>query len=284
MTVEPEKWRRNLHVSRLASPGPQGRLRLGLQHFAAGVDQEPFCYGGEEYAVNLVLEGTGVYRDAEHGELPLQAGSLLLRIPGVHHVQTISPQKPWTAAYLAVPFSVYQTLALTGDLPPLSMPVLSVPLSDWLPQSIIGFVEELASQPPVKLGTTVARIQAFLIDFHRWLRGESRGEDERLFEEATRLLSDSACERTPLPELAAELHISYSRFRQLVRRRAGMSPGGYRIACRMQRARDLLAHRDCSLKEVANRLGYADVYVFTHQFTETTGISPAAYRQRFTGG
>ena len=51
------------------------------------------------------------------------------------------------------------------------------------------------------------------------------------------------------------------------------------IQTRLAQARNLLAETDLAIKFVAEELGYKDVYFFTRQFTQASGISPAAFRR-----
>ena len=49
-------------------------------------------------------------------------------------------------------------------------------------------------------------------------------------------------------------------------------------AARLQR----LLNPDCSITEVAHALGYCDSAHFTHMFKKHQGITPIAYRNRYT--
>ena len=45
-------------------------------------------------------------------------------------------------------------------------------------------------------------------------------------------------------------------------------------------AKRLLVHTDYAIKEVSNSLGIDDYAYFSRVFTQTTGISPSAFRAR----
>ncbi|MGF1682473.1 AraC family transcriptional regulator [Photobacterium minamisatsumaniensis] len=52
------------------------------------------------------------------------------------------------------------------------------------------------------------------------------------------------------------------------------------ITLRMEKAVDLLHYREWSIGMVAQRLGYADPFNFTHRFRQYHGCSPREYRKR----
>lgn len=62
------------------------------------------------------------------------------------------------------------------------------------------------------------------------------------------------------------------------RTRFGRSPIAYQLALRMEAARSLLASSNLRCKEIATRVGFADVYGFSKAFRAKTGQSPRQYR------
>ena len=81
-------------------------------------------------------------------------------------------------------------------------------------------------------------------------------------------------------EDAAELGLSYARFRRLFTRAYKVPPAEYRIRRRIEKIQSLLTGSDLPLKEIADRFGYADVYTFARQFKQCTGITPGQFRKR----
>jgi len=277
-SIDLRRYRRQYRAHRLSGADPRGEVRVGLQHQRPNQARHiPFV--SNQYAVLLVLEGRGTYSDAGSGSQPLGPGVLLQRFPGLKHVQSIEGGRPWTAVFAAVPRCVYRTLELCGAALPTESPVLECPLDAWIPETVLALTRDLESASPTMVADVLCRVQRFLVNLRHYLM-ESGSAEGRLFSEASRLLHESACSRTPLPELAEQMGISYSLFRQVFRRHTGMSPGAYRIARRMEKARALLCRGDLSPGEVAAQLGYRDVYAFSHQFKAQHATTPAAFRKR----
>ena len=97
--------------------------------------------------------------------------------------------------------------------------------------------------------------------------------------QACALLEPEANVGTPLPAIAAQLNMSYSCFRQKFSRVAGVSPGRYRSQRIMTLACQLMQQTALTNQQIARRLGFADVFHFSHRFKALTGRSPKAFRQ-----
>jgi transcriptional regulator GlxA family with amidase domain len=81
-------------------------------------------------------------------------------------------------------------------------------------------------------------------------------------------------------QLAREAGLSAGHFRRVFNRLAAQSPVQYILNCRIERACYFLSETRLSIQEIASVTGYADVYFFSRQFKERTGLSPSAYRRK----
>jgi len=130
----------------------------------------------------------------------------------------------------------------------------------------------------------------------RWAACRARNALERL------LIELAACRAYPQPEpdlrlkrvfahlstadnpavdyskLATEVGMSLSSLRRQFKQAAGISMHAYALQCKISTARSLLIESQMPIKEIAERLGYSDIYYFTRQFRELSGLPPAAYR------
>ena len=79
-------------------------------------------------------------------------------------------------------------------------------------------------------------------------------------------------------EIAEMLHISYSWFRRTFRQYTGFSPAQYITLMKVQRAKELLAQTNDSVKEIAGVLKFEPSDYFSVFFKRVTGVSPLAYR------
>jgi len=81
-------------------------------------------------------------------------------------------------------------------------------------------------------------------------------------------------------KLARECGVSRSRFHRCFQEATGMSPRRMITHCRMERAKRLLAESEMNVTEVADAVGYRDVYFFSRHFKQQTGDSPLRYRRQ----
>jgi len=87
-----------------------------------------------------------------------------------------------------------------------------------------------------------------------------------------------------LTELASVLNLSPSRFSGLFQQIVGQAPVAYFNRLRIRRAQNLLLNSGQSMSELAEQLGFYDVYHFSHRFKQTVGISPKQYRAQVMAG
>jgi AraC-like DNA-binding protein len=82
-------------------------------------------------------------------------------------------------------------------------------------------------------------------------------------------------------DLARRAGLSRAHFSREFRRAFGESPHAYLLTRRLERAAALLRMTDGSISDICFSVGLHSVGSFTTSFTQTFGVSPAAYRSRF---
>lgn len=80
-------------------------------------------------------------------------------------------------------------------------------------------------------------------------------------------------------EIAKRSFLSEEQLNRISKQLYDQSPSQRLIRLRMEKALDLLHHRDWSITMIAHRLGYPDPYNFTHRFRKRYGMSPRDYRK-----
>jgi len=87
-----------------------------------------------------------------------------------------------------------------------------------------------------------------------------------------------------LSQIAALCGVSDCYFRRLFQQYSGESPMNFRQRLRIERAKQLLlSDEQYSVGEVAQELGFADVYHFSKAFKKYCGVSPKNYVKGITG-
>jgi AraC family transcriptional regulator len=81
-----------------------------------------------------------------------------------------------------------------------------------------------------------------------------------------------------LSTLAALVHLSPDHFARLFKQATGQTPHQYVLACRMARAKQLLAETDMPLSAIGLQVGCTDQSYFTALFRKHVAMTPKAYR------
>jgi len=97
---------------------------------------------------------------------------------------------------------------------------------------------------------------------------------------AVRFIHDNLSRPLPLPEIAAQVHLSPRHLSRVFARFTGKAPAHYITHARMDRARGLLLRSALPLKEIAATVGYPDIHHFTRVFTAHFGSPPGEVRRR----
>lgn len=134
----------------------------------------------------------------------------------------------------------------------------------------------------------IALLRGLLMDLLGRPAWEKPGEAGRFAVPHSHEIAKLAADiRTGLPEripsvreMAGELHLSVEHFSRLFRQVMGKSPMEMVLEVRLSHAQHFLRESSLSVGEIAERLGYRDVYFFSRQFKQKCGVSPLAFRGR----
>ena len=99
----------------------------------------------------------------------------------------------------------------------------------------------------------------------------------RLREIISELLENSG-DAASVAELARRTGYSPVHFSRVFKKVTGSLPREFIIQVRIDRAKQLLRESSLSIGEIANALGYSDVFFFSRQFKNRAGLSPSRFR------
>jgi AraC-like DNA-binding protein len=108
------------------------------------------------------------------------------------------------------------------------------------------------------------------------LRVLSRDQRQRIAD----YFQDHAGEHVRPSDLAQLLNFSPIYFARIFRNTFGCSPRKWLVKERMRLAASMIDEYDLNVTQIARRLGYEEVFLFSRQFKEIYGKSPLAFRKR----
>jgi len=149
----------------------------------------------------------------------------------------------------------------------------------FLRQRFEAFNRSAASLPCEVNRQAIAQCTALMADlFDKLERIDPMHMSDATLTNLSRRLAIDPASRTPLPEIAQELGVSYASLRRKFCEAYGITLRHYRIQLRIEAARGLLTQ--FNVKETAVKLGYPDAFTFSTQYKRITGQSPQDARKR----
>ena len=122
------------------------------------------------------------------------------------------------------------------------------------------------------------RIEAILLDLAQH-EGHKTLQREEWLQQVLTVLSAPGAWPIDYNALAAEVGMGTSTLRRRFRREMGFPMHHFAMQQRITSARAMLLEAPLPIKSVARQLGFRDVYFFTRQFKQITGLSPGAFRK-----
>lgn len=261
-----------------------GRILLaGSLRDSPGIGSDPMRILGS-HALVLLVEGSGLYRDARGKQVPLRSGHLLHIFPDLPHAYGPGPGEHWNEVYVVFEGPVFTTLR-QHRLLSAEQPV------DRFDPAATGYTRlrdlfHPSNRPgPGHDQTTFGQFLEFLFEVTADRGPDApRREMEPAMVEAMSLLA-APVEGSWLhgDEAGARLGISPETFRKRFARAVGIPPARFQKQKKIERACAALYQGPLSLKQLASDLGFFDEFHFSKAFKQVVGQSPSAYRRRLGG-
>lgn len=204
-------------------------------------------------------------------------GSCFLFRPGDDTYAAHNPQKPLTLTY------IHFDLARPPELLPEPYRVFreNVDFERLLSSYVRLFLVERTFGAEEEAKLVLKQLMIHLLREDRREHPAGGGESAQLTEaihEVANYIRLNAGKPHRLEELAARANLSPKYFSTKFKAMIGQSVQSYIIRSRIERAEHLLRYGGMTVSEVADVLGYRDVFFFSRQFKRHTGRSPSEVR------
>ncbi|HEY0946648.1 MAG TPA: AraC family transcriptional regulator [Opitutaceae bacterium] len=236
------------------------------------------------YALVLMVEGRGYYCDASNGRREWLPGDAVVVFPDVAHAYGPSQNREWTQIYYVFAGPQFDLWRSQGLLSP-DRPVLRIGSVDYWRQRLCEIVR---GEPLHGAGAGLRAMGRFLHVVAEMLATDAeasqRSSRERWLEKSLRLLGDRSASGWMEPgEVARQVGLSYENFRKRFAQLSGESPGHFQKRRRLEWACAAIYHGELSFKQIADELGFCDVFHFSKAFKQEIGVTPSEYRLRVRG-
>jgi len=122
-----------------------------------------------------------------------------------------------------------------------------------------------------------------MFDFFHTLSRQLKPATASRVQPALEFLEAHYTEDCPVEFLAELCALSQSHFFAAFKKAVGMSPVRYKNHLRVEQAKLLLSSEECTIREIAEMLGFENIYYFSRVFSACTGVSPSRYQHGFAG-
>ena len=233
----------------------------------------------QEYQINYITEGSGIF-ETSTDQFQVVPGSMLILRPGMWHRYKPDPNTGWNEHYLGFNGDFCSHLFNEGFFQS-GKPVMYVGFQESLLKLFLEIIQlvkdEKTGHQQVAAANTILILSKILsVVRNQEFAGKSI---ERTIRKACLYFRENLNTNVNIEELANELNVGYSYFRQMFRKYTGISPTQYHLSLRIQKAKDLLVSTDQSFKEIAIDLGFESYFYFSRIFKDKTGKSPMEFRK-----
>jgi AraC-like DNA-binding protein len=268
------------------------RLRVRLGHHGR-VRTEPGWRLGEKWNANLkdcdlwvVWAGRGVVRFDVAGtrSLVLRPGLCLWMRPGSLYLADHDPRHPLGVSYVHFDLEERRGNAWR-PVPRAQLPGEVHELSDLeYVEGILRRVRQLAARKePATRSVAEILFRGLLMDLGSGLlqaplAGSATAQvHRRVCTEWAQRLREECPNARALSGLVRQSGYHPDHFTRLFRQAIGQSPRDFVVRARLEKAVMLLRESELTVTEVADALGYQNVYFFSRQFKEKLGQPPSEY-------
>lgn len=283
-------------------------LRLAHIHGALGVQGPARSQLRVLYDFEIIMQLDGLswlWSEQDRGSVDVPPGSIALVPPGftnawgspegrhisvhfdLHAKPAMAAMQNWRtfgrnverrpARHPIPPFA----LRLHDEDEPLIIPfVTAPPNASWF-RDQLGILVDLWSRRAVgslDASLDVARVLGGVLKALAVPTGTSGGDPRILA--LVRRLDDPLGARLSVADMAAQLGMPETTFREAFVRTMGRPPRRYLEERRIEHAARTIVETDRRINDIANAVGYDDPYHFSRAFKRVTGTSPSAYRMR----
>lgn len=225
-----------------------------------------------------------VYIPAGRGSLEMngktyavEPGSLFLLFPDVRHAYHPDPATGWTEFWVGFRGSQVDAMLANGIISP-DKPFYQLGHQARLISGFQTIFEQVKLQSPLyqfRVCAEVLRLLAETLSIERLSIQPTRSQ--KIVERAKSFIEENISSVFDLNGLAAEARLSLPNLNEVFKSYTGMTPYQYCIHAKINRAKEILASGETSVKSISLQLGFDDPYYFSRLFKKKTGVSPSQW-------
>ncbi len=238
----------------------------------------------DEFQVNYIIEGQGIFESASCKKRKVKTGSIILVFPNEWHRYKPIKKIGWDEYWIGYKGSIAQDL-LRLNMIEKNNPVIEIGFDERtfsLYQELIELIKEESFGYQLLAAGILLQIIGKVreIDNRKYFQ---KNENLKQIRKAKIKLTENLDQTVSPENVAQSINMSYSSFRKVFKRYVGISPGQYQLQHRIIKSKELLCRPDLTIKEIAYHLGFESNSHFSKVFKNKTGLSPRQFREMTQG-
>jgi AraC-like DNA-binding protein len=236
------------------------------------------------YALILVLNGQCRYTDATGRDLNLRPGDAVFVGPDLPHAYGNENHDVWGQVFVVFNGSAFDLLQGSPTFQS-HQPVWHLEPVELWKRRLEEILSPSQSLVPIEGLQTIGRFLQLLIEMATTDATARKRPEGSWVEESMKLLGEPHRNGWLRPQQVAKLvGQSYESFRKRFAEETGSSPARFQKKRRVDMACAAIYAGSDNFKELAESLGFCDVYHFSKVFRQFVGTPPSVYRRTVRGG
>lgn len=242
--------------------------------------------------IGIILKGRGTYHLNDE-YVPVQEGDVLFFNPGVGHESVIGSPEDYRTEFF-VGFADVEFRGMKKNHIELKDGGNILHLEGAAKRAVFRLCEEMEKENTARRPGQYFMLKSYLIQLLLNLVREQMEPLEPMegrefkstgkayaAEQIADYLEVHYAEKISLDQIAENMYLSPFYISKIFKSEIGESPIHYLIRVRMEKAKQFLeSGTDLAVSEIAEQVGYEDVYHFSKLFKKTYGISPSKIRKK----
>ncbi len=207
----------------------------------------------------------------------VESGSLFLLFPDVRHAYHPDPVTGWTEFWVGFRGLQVDAMLANGIISS-DKPFYQLGHQARLISGFQTIFEQVKLQSPLyqfRVCAEILRLLAETLSIERLSIQPTRSQ--KIVERAKSFIEENISSVFDLNGLATEAHLSLPNLNEVFKSYTGMTPYQYCIHAKINRAKEILASGETSVKSISLQLGFDDPYYFSRLFKKKTGVSPSQW-------
>ena len=233
-----------------------------------------------EFHFVLITNGEGIFESNETGTKKISDGDGILLFPGIWHRYKPLKKTGWTERWVGFSGSIARQFISNGFFNP-HQPVISKCKNETILNYFDSLFKLFNDEPFGYQRLASGICMQLMAEIYNTLK-VSDNEDtlNSMVSHTKHLMYEKINESIDLKKVAADLGVSYSKFRIDFKKQTGTSPLQYHLLLKIEKAKELLVRTDQTQKSIAYSLGFDTDHYFNRLFKQKTGLTPRQYRSQ----